>query len=339
VSSAPSPGDEPMTVALVTGIMGQDGSYLAERLVAEGVEIHGLVRPGDAALPNLKENCPGLVVHEGDLRDGARLEALVLDLAPDEVYNLAGLSSVAQSWEMPVLAAEVTGLAVARLLQASWSAQERTGRAVRFLQASSAEIFGNSDRVPQDENTPLCPTSPYGAAKAYAHHLVGVYRARGLHASSTILFNHESPRRPDSFVTRKITAGVAAIAAGTATELVLGNLDVQRDWGWAPDYVDAMVRAVRHDRADDFVVATGKARSVRDFVTVAFSHVGIDDWAPFVRTDPALVRPVDAYMQVGDPLKAHRDLGWRTTVSFDEIVGRMVDHDTRRDVRRGFRNG
>ena len=316
-----------MLRTLITGVTGQDGSYLAERLVAEGVEVHGLVRPGDAALSAVQDSCPRLVVHEGDQRDGARLEALVLELVPDEVYNLAGLSSVAQSWEEPVLTAEVTGLAVARLLQASWSAQERTGRAVRFLQASSAEIFGNSDRVPQDENTPLCPTSPYGAAKAYAHHLVGVYRARGLHAASTILYNHESPRRPASFVTRKITAGAAAIAAGAATELVLGNLDVQRDWGWAPDYVDAMVRAVRHDRADDFVVATGQARSVRDFVTVAFSHVGIDDWAPFVRTDPAFVRPVEASMLVGDPSKALRELGWKSTVGFDEIVGRMVDHD------------
>jgi len=192
------------------------------------------VRPGDAALSNLKASCRGLVAHEGDSRDGARLEALVLDLGPDEVYKLAGLSSVAQSWDMPVLTAEVTGLAAARLLHASWSAQGRAGRAIRFPQASSAGMFGNSDRVPQDENTPLCPTSPYGAAKAYAHHLVGVYRARGLHDSSTILFNHESPRRPVSFVTRKITASAAAIAAGTATEMVLGNLDVQRDWAGLP---------------------------------------------------------------------------------------------------------
>jgi len=316
-----------VTVALVTGITGQDGSYLAERLVAEGVEIHGLVRPGDPALSVLQDSCPGLFVHEGDLRDGARLETLVLDLVPDEVYNLAGLSSVAESWGEPVLTAEVTGLAVARLLQASWSAQERTGRAVRFLQASSAEIFGNCDRVPQDENTPLCPTSPYGAAKAYAHHLVSVYRSRGLHAVSTVLYNHESPRRPPSFVTRKITAGAVAIATGAATELVLGNLDVQRDWGWAPDYVDAMVRAMRHDRADDFVVATGEARSVRDFVAAAFSHVGIDDWTPFVRTDPAFGRPVEARMLVGDPSKAQNELGWTTTVGFDEMVRRMVEHD------------
>jgi GDPmannose 4,6-dehydratase len=316
-----------VTVALVTGITGQDGSYLAERLVAEGVEIHGLVRPGDPALSVLQDSCPGLFVHEGDLRDGARLEALVLDLVPDEVYNLAGLSSVAQSWDDPVRTAEVTGLAVARLLHASWLAQEQSGQAVRFLQASSAEIFGDSDRVPQDENTPLCPTSPYGAAKAYAHQLVGVYRARGLYATSTILYNHESPRRPPSFVTRKITAGAVAIAAGTAHELVLGNLDVQRDWGWAPDYVDAMVRAIRHDRADDFVVATGQARSVRDFVTAAFLRAGIPDWPAFVRTDSEFVRPVEASMLVGDPSKALRELGWKSTVGFDEIVGRMVDHD------------
>lgn len=316
-----------MTVAFVTGITGQDGGYLAERLVAEGAEVHGLVRRGDGALSALQDSCPGLVLHEGDLRDGSRLDALVLDLVPDEVYNLGGLSSVAQSWGEPVLTAEVTGLAVARLLQASWSAQERTGRTIRFLQASSAEMFGNYDQVPQDENTPLCPTSPYGAAKAYAHHLVSVYRARGLHAASTILYNHESPRRPPSFVTRKITAGAVAIAAGTAHELVLGNLDVQRDWGWAPDYVDAMVRAIRHDRADDFVVATGQARSVRDFVTAAFLRAGIPDWPTFVRTDSEFVRPVETSTLVGDPSKALRELGWKSTVSFDEIVGRMVDYD------------
>jgi len=327
MSSAPSPGYEPVTVALVTGITGQDGSYLLERLLADGVEVHGMVRAGKERPSEVRDTLPQVELHDGDLTDGQRLAVLVHEVAPDEIYNLGGLSSVALSWREPALTGVVNGVAVAHLLEAAWQLQESLGRRVSFVQASSAEIFGQPATSPQDEDTPVAPTNPYGAAKAYAHHMVGIYRARGLAASSCILFNHESPRRPPTFVTRKIAAGVAAIAAGMATELVLGDLRVQRDWGWAPDYVDAMVRAARHDRADDFVVATGQARSVRDFVTVAFSHVGIEDWAPFVRTDPAFVRPVEASMLVGDPSKAHRDLGWATTVGFDEIVGRMVDHD------------
>ncbi len=196
-----------MTVALVTGITGQDGSYLAERLLAEGVELHGMVRPGDeATLPD------GVHRHRVDLADRAALRDLVLDVAPDELYHLAGVSSVARSWQEPVLTAELTGMAGAALLDAALAAQERSGRPVRVVQASSAEIFGDPDRVPQDERTTIRPTNPYGAAKAYAHHLVGVYRARGLHAVGAILFNHESPRRPPSFVTRKITQGAARVA-------------------------------------------------------------------------------------------------------------------------------
>ena len=316
-----------MTIALVTGITGQDGSYLLERLLADGVEMHGMVRAGTELPPEVIEAHPQVELHVADLADGQRLATLVREVAPNVIYNLAGLSSVALSWREPALTGAVNGVAVTHLLEAAWQLQESLGRRVSFVQASSAEIFGQPATSPQDEYTPVAPTNPYGAAKAYAHHMVGMYRARGLAASSCILFNHESPRRPPTFVTRKIAAGVAAIAAGMATELVLGDLRVQRDWGWAPDYVDAMVRAVRHDRADDFVVATGQARSVRDFVTVAFSHVGIDDWAPFVRTDPAFVRPVEASMLVGDPSKALRELGWKSTVGFDEIVGRMVDHD------------
>jgi len=316
-----------VTIALVTGITGQDGSYLLERLLADGVEVHGMVRAGTELPPEVIEAHPQVELHVADLADGQRLATLVREVAPNVIYNLAGLSSVALSWREPALTGAVNGVAVTHLLEAAWQLQESLGRRVSFVQASSAEIFGQPATSPQDEYTPVAPTNPYGAAKAYAHHMVGMYRARGLAASSCILFNHESPRRPPTFVTRKIAAGVAAIAAGMATELVLGDLRVQRDWGWAPDYVDAMVRAVRHDRADDFVVATGQARSVRDFVTVAFSHVGIDDWAPFVRTDPAFVRPVEASMLVGDPSKALRELGWKSTVGFDEIVGRMVDHD------------
>ena len=315
-----------MTVALVTGVTGQDGGYLAERLVADGVVVHGLVHEGDAALAELQARAPEVVLHEGDLRDGPSLAQVMASVAPDLVVNLGGISSVAFSWEQPVLTAEVTGLGVARLLEQAWVLQER-GHPVRFLQASSAEVFGAAEQSPQDESTPLRPNSPYGAAKAYSHHLVQVYRGRGLHASNVILYNHESPRRPTSFVTRKITQGVARIAAGAQDELALGNLDARRDWGWAPDYVDAMVRALSHDRADDYVVATGEAHSVEEFVAAAFARVGVHDWKGYVRVDERFVRAVDTALMCGDATKARRELGWAPTVDFSELVGRMVDHD------------
>jgi len=313
-----------MPVALVTGVSGQDGSLLVERLVAEGVAVHGLVRPDD---PEPPAAAPGVTLHEADLSDPGALVALVRRLEPDEVYNLAGLSSVAASWAEPILTAQVNGVAVAALLEGARQVAEARGRSPRVVQASSAEIFGWPDSAPQDEATPVRPVSPYGAAKAYAHHIVGSYRARGVHASSCILYNHESTRRPTTFVTRKITSGVAAVARGEATTLVLGNMDARRDWGWAPDFVDAMVRAARHDEGDDFVIATGQAHSVADFVRVAFACVGIADWRDRVTTDPRFARPVDAPELVGDPSKAARVLGWRPTVTFEEIVRRMVEHD------------
>ena len=312
---------------LVTGITGQDGGYLAEQLLAGGAAVHGLVHAGDPGVTDLLARCPSAVLHIGDLLDEASLAAVLAAAGPDEVYNLAGISSVAFSWEQPVLTADVSALGAGRLLEQVWQHQERTGRPVRFVQASSAEVFGDAEVAPQDESTPLRPTSPYGAAKAYAHHLVGVYRGRGLHAVSAILYNHESPRRPATFVTRKITQGAALIAQGRASELVLGNLDARRDWGWAPDYVDALVRAARHDDASDYVIATGQAHSVRDFAVAAFARAGIADWERHVRVDPALVRPVDAAVQVGDASRARTRLGWEPTVDFAELVGRMVDAD------------
>lgn len=318
-----------MVRALVTGITGQDGGYLAQQLLDEGVEVHGLVSPQDTHAPSLLEGCPGVVLHEGDLADVEALAAAIRASDADEVYHLAGISSVAFSWQEPVLTADVTALGTARLLELAWRHQERRGRRVAFLLASSAEVFGDAVQVPQNEGTPIRPTSPYGAAKAFAQHLVGVYRLRGLAGCSLVLYNHESPRRPPSFVTRKITSTVARIALGRAHELVLGNLDVRRDWGWAPDYVDAMVRAVRHPEADDYVIATGEAHTVRDFVAAAFARAGVTDWERRVRVDPAFVRPTDAPLQVGDASKARRVLGWAPTVSFNELVGRMVDADLR----------
>jgi GDPmannose 4,6-dehydratase len=318
-----------MPTALITGITGQDGGYLADALLAEGYDVHGLVRLPDSQFAALRERSPRVVIHEGDLGDAAGLRALVCGLQPDEIYSLGGISSVAFSWEQPVLTAEVTGISLGVLLEAAWDQQQRSGRQVRVLQASSAEIFGVADESPQTEQTPIRPVNPYGAAKAFAHHLIGVYRARGMHASACILYNHESPRRPDTFVTRKITKAAALIAAGAPDVLRLGNLDARRDWGWAPDYVDAMRRAVRHGESGDYVIATGAARSVRDFVRSAFTYAGVADWEDRVEVDESFVRPYDAHEQVGDASKAKAVLGWAPTVSFAEMVARMVDHDRR----------
>jgi GDPmannose 4,6-dehydratase len=310
--------------ALVTGATGQDGSYLVEQLLAEGAEVHALVRAGEAETSSL----PAPVRrHVGDLSAGEALEVLVAEVQPTEVYNLGGLSSVALSWQEPALTAQISGVAVGHLLKAALELQERSGQRVRFVQASSAEIFGRTSRMPQDETTPLRPLTPYGAAKAYAHHLVGVYRARGLHASSCILYNHESPRRPEAFVTRKITAGVARIARGLQDELAMGNLDARRDWGWAPDYVAAMVLAARADKGRDYVIATGESHSVRDFVAAAFRGAGITEWDHLVTLDPRFARPSDAPELVGDASRAGDLLGWAPSVLFGEVVSRMVAHD------------
>jgi GDPmannose 4,6-dehydratase len=309
--------------ALVTGASGQDGSYLCERLLADGVEVHTLSLSGEAS-PYLPE---GIEVHHGDLCDVAATRKLLADLAPDEVYNLAALSSVAASWEDPDLSAAINGGAAVALLESAWQVAQAHDKQVAFVQCSSAEIFGEPSESPQSEATPLRPVNPYGAAKAYAHLMTGVYRSRGLHASSMVLYNHESPRRSPQFVTRKITSTVAAIAAGKAHELVLGNLDVRRDFGWAPDYVDAMVRAARHTDGDDYVIATGTSHSVRDFVAAAFAEVGIDDWSGLVTQDPALLRPTDPTELRGESSRARRELGWSPTLAFSEIVRHMVEAD------------
>jgi len=315
-----------MTTALITGVSGQDGGYLAERLLAEGVLVHGMVREFADAGP-AAQAMPGLQTHVCDLNDVDAVAELVKQLAPDEIYNLAGISSVAQSWAEPVATGRISGLAVAGLLDSAWQLADSAGRAVRVVQASSAEIFGNPGMSPQDESTPVAPITPYGAAKAYAHHMVRVYRGRGLHAASVILYNHESPRRPETFVTRKITMGAARIARGEQSELSMGNLDARRDWGWAPDYVDAMVLAARYHVAGDYVIATGVSHTVRDFVREAFRNAGIEDWERHVRVDPAFVRPVDAVDLTGDAGLARRDLGWTPTLTFPQIVAEMVAAD------------
>lgn len=312
-----------MARAFITGATGQDGVYLTRHLHAQGVEVHGLVRPGD---PDPLD--PGLItIHSGDLTRRDHLAGLLRELEPDQIYNLAGLSSVALCWAEPVLAAEVNGAGAVFLMEAAWKLQESTGRRVAFVQASSAEIFGEAEVAPQNEATPLAPVNPYGASKALAHLSAGVYRARGLHACSMILYNHESPLRPPSFVTRKITQGAAAIAKGEATELRLGNLDARRDWGWAPDYVAAMAMAAAHDQPGDYVIGTGVAHSVRDLVAAAFAAAGVDHWESKVVQDPAFYRPVDAHELLADPTKARTVLGWEPTVGFEELVARMVAVD------------
>lgn len=309
--------------AFVTGASGQDGSYLAERLLADGVEVHALTLSGE-----VPEHLPDeVVIHHGDLCDVAATRTLLTDLAPDEIYNLAALSSVAASWEDPDLSAAVNGGAAVALLESAWQVAQARGKQVAFIQCSSAEIFGEPAESPQTEATPLRPVNPYGAAKAYAHLMTGVYRSRGLHASSLVLYNHESPRRSPRFVTRKITSTVAAIAAGKAEELVLGNLEARRDFGWAPDVVDAMVRAARHTHGDDYVIATGTSHSVREFVAAAFAHAGVTNWESRVRVDPELLRPTDPTDLTGDATRARTQLGWAPTLAFPEIVKQMVDTD------------
>lgn len=305
-----------MTIALITGVTGQDGAYLARALVAEGVQVHGIVRPTSrSAIPE------GVTVHSADIRNAEQVESIVAELRPDELYHLAGQTSVAASWSDPVGTVEHTGTPTAALLHAITQHTPTT----RFVFAASAEIFGNAP-APQNETTPLAPLSPYGAAKALGHMLVSSFRQRGVHASSCVLYNHESPQRDDRFVTGKIAKAVARIDAGLQDVLYLGGLDGQRDWGWAPDYVDALQRAIRHPKADDYVIGTGVSHSVRDFVAAAFHAVGIEDWDRFVSTDPALVRPADPAVQRANSEKAHSVLGWNTTLDFDGIVEAMVKH-------------
>jgi len=311
-----------MPTALVTGVFGQDGTLLARSLRLKGWEVHGTARGGESG-PIAED----IRVHDADLTDSSTFTTVIDQVAPDLVVNLAGISSVAESWQQPVLTSEVSGRVVADLLEACRSLELRVGRQVRFVQASSSEIFGASQISPQNENTPIAPVSPYGAAKAYAHFLCRVARSRGQFAANAILYNHESPQRPPTFVTRKITRSVAKIALGKAETLTLGNLDAERDWSWAGDVVEAIVAIGTADVPDDFIVASGISHSVREFVMAAFEAAGIDDGDRRIRQDAQFMRPSEAPAMRGDASKIESELGWAPRVSFEEMVTRMVEHD------------
>jgi GDPmannose 4,6-dehydratase len=310
--------------ALITGITGQDGSYLADLLLEKGYEVHGMVRRASTEkferIEHLRDR---IVLHQGDLLDQRSLVDTLRASRPDEIYNLAAMSFVAVSWIQPTLTAEFTGVGVTRMLDAM---REVTPEA-RFYQASSSEMFGKVREVPQNEETPFYPRSPYGVAKAYGHFITVNYReSYDLHATSGILFNHESPRRGLEFVTRKITWHAAAIKLGLLKKLSLGNVDAERDWGYAEDYVEAMWLMLQQDEPEDFVIATGKAHSVRDCVNVAFDHVGLDP-GEYVETDQALMRPAEVDHLIGDYGKAKRVLGWEPRTSFEDMIRLMVDAD------------
>jgi GDPmannose 4,6-dehydratase len=310
--------------ALITGITGQDGSYLAELLLEKGYEVHGLVRRLSSENHDRLGGVRGRVaLHGGDLLDQRSLIEAMRASQPDEIYNLAAMSYVAASWTQPVLTAQFTGIGVVQMLEAM---RETCPRA-RFYQASSSEMFGKVVETPQNESTLLYPRSPYGAAKAFGHHVTINYReSYDLFACSGILFNHESPRRGLEFVTRKVTHGAAAIKLGLADELVLGNLDARRDWGYAPDYVEAMWLMLQQDEPETFVIGTGVAHSVQDLVDIAFDEAGLTP-ANHLRQDPVLIRPAEVDTLIADPSKARGCLGWEPETDFEEMIRLMVRAD------------
>ncbi|HYK92487.1 MAG TPA: GDP-mannose 4,6-dehydratase [Thermoplasmata archaeon] len=314
--------------ALITGVTGQDGSYLAELLVSKGYEVFGVVRrlssPNMAYLGKVLDK---IQILDADLMDQTSLHLAVKRAEPDEVYNLAAQSFVAASFSQPVLTGEITGLGAVRLLEAV----RAHAAGARVYQASSSEMFGHVDREPQDETTPFHPRSPYGVAKVYAYWACINYReSYGMYISNGILFNHESERRGLEFVTRRISDGVARIATGKAKSITLGNLDARRDWGYAPDYVDFMWRTLQQPAPGDYVGATGESHSVRDFAKAAFAVAGLTDWEQYVKNDPALLRPSEVFNLRGEPAKAERVLGWRATVRLHDLVRIMVESDLRR---------
>jgi len=308
--------------ALITGISGQDGRYLSELLHAKGYEVHGLL---PCRAPGIGE--AGERLYYADLADGSNLVSILEQAQPDEVYNLAAQSHVKLSFELPIYTADVTGVGVLRVLEAIRQYQRRSGQQVRFYQASSSEMFGKVVETPQTERTPFHPRSPYSCAKVYGYWQTINYReSYGMHASNGILFNHESPRRGEAFVTRKITRAVAQIKLGRQDKLRLGNIESRRDWGFAGDYVEAMWLMLQQDQPDDYVIATGETHSVREFLELAFGHAGLD-WQQYVELDPQFLRPAEVDLLRGDATKARTQLGWQPKVSFSELVRMMVEHD------------
>ena len=329
-----------MPRALITGITGQDGTYLSEHLLANGYEVYGLIRgqnnPKRQALERL---LPDIRIVEGDLLDQASLMNVIQKVKPDEVYNLAAISFVALSWNQPELTCEITGLGALRVLEAirltvgASGSRGKSGAGIKFYQASSSEMFGKVRETPQNEGTPFHPRSPYGVAKAYAHYITMNYReSYNIFACSGILFNHESPRRGPEFVTRKITIGAARIKLGLQKELLMGNLDTRRDWGYAGDYVKAMHLMMQQPEAEDYVIGTGETHQGKEWAQIAFERVGLN-WEDYIRSDPQFMRPAEVDMLIADPTKARMKLGWKPEVSFKQLIGIMVDHDLEAEAR------
>jgi GDPmannose 4,6-dehydratase len=325
-----------MPRAFVTGITGQDGQHLAEFLHGRGYDVYGMVKgQNNPRASKLQSEMPFVELVSGDLADLPSLVAALEMSQPDEVYNLGAISFVALSFSQAELTANITGLGVLRMLEAIRMVGGSQNNPIRFYQASSSEMFGKVRETPQTERTPFHPRSPYGCAKVFGHDIVVNYReSYGLHASSGILFNHEGPRRGIEFVTRKVTNAAARIKLGLQHELVMGNLDSKRDWGYAGDYVKGMWMMLQQDEPDDYVLATGQTHSIEELVERAFAEVEIDNWRDYVRQDPKFYRPAEVDLLIGDPSKARTKLGWEPEVDFETLIKMMVDHDLQREARR-----
>jgi GDPmannose 4,6-dehydratase len=324
-----------MKKALITGITGQDGSYLAELLLAKGYEVHGIIRRSssfstgriDHIYQDPHESGKRLFLHYGDLSDAGNIHKLIFKIEPDEIYNLGAQSHVKVSFEIPEYTADVTGVGVLRLLDAIKDYQDHTGKKIKMYQASSSEMFGSAP-APQSESTPFEPRSPYGCAKVFAYYITRNYReSYGLFACNGILFNHESPRRGGTFVTKKVTQGVAKIKAGLADKIYLGNLEAKRDWGYAPEYCEAMWMMLQQETPDDYVIGTGETHTVKELVAEAFSQIGISDWEKYVEIDPKYYRPAEVDVLLADISKAKNKLGWQPKTTFKDLVKIMVEAD------------
>lgn len=317
-----------MKKGLITGITGQDGSYLAELLLEKGYEVHGIVRRSSTeTFERINHLTDKITLHQADLNDLSSITQVVREVAPTEIYNLAAQSFVPTSWKQPLLTGDITAMGVTRMLEA---VRQADFKGIKFYQASSSEMFGKVREIPQSEETPFYPRSPYGVAKAYGHFITVNYReSYGMYCVSGILFNHESERRGKEFVTRKVTDAVARIKCGLQKELRIGNMDAQRDWGFAGDYVRAMWQMLQQDKADDYVIASGETHTVRELIEIAFDHVGLD-WRKHTVQDPAFMRPAEVDILLGDPSKAKKALGWKPELDFPGLVRRMVDFDLKR---------